>query len=126
MNNQFFSKDKLKNAVNEYLDLDNEIMTLQKAIKSRKEKKDKLSKVILNVMKNNEIDQMNMKNDKLIYSVSQCKTPLNKNYLNTVLTDYFDNNDKATDVINHILTNRQKTEKIRLKRVVDKSKNVML
>lgn len=126
MNNQFFSKDKLKNSVNEYLDLDNEIMTLQKAIKSRKEKKDKLSKIILNIMKNNEIDQMNMKNDKLIYSVSHCKTPLNKNYLNTVLTNYFDNNDKAADVINHILTNRQKTEKIRLKRVVDKSKNVML
>lgn len=126
MNNQFFSKDKLKSAVNEYLALDNEIATLQKAIKERKNKKDKLTKIILNVMKNNDIDQMNMNNDKLIYSVSQCKTPLNKNYLNTVLTDYFDNTDKATDVINHILNNRQKTEKIRLKRVVDKSKNVML
>ena len=39
MNNQFFSKDKLKTAVDEYLDLDNQILALQKAIKERKTKK---------------------------------------------------------------------------------------
>ena len=122
MNNQFFSKDKLKGAVNDYLELDNQILTLQKAIKERKEKKDKLSKVILNVMKDNEIDQMNLKNDKLVYTVSQCKSPLNKNYLNSVLSDYFNNNEKTVDVINHILNNRQKVERIRLKRVIDKKK----
>lgn len=126
MNNQFFSKDKLKSAVTEYLNLDNEIMALQKAIKERKQKKEKLSKTILTVMRENDIEQMNTKNDKLIYSVSQCKTPLNKNYLNNVLSEYFNNNDKANDVINHILNNRQKVERVRLKRVVDKSKNVLL
>ena len=77
-------------------------------------------------MKENDIDQMNMNNNKLVYTVSQCKTPLNKNYLNTVLSDYFKNNEKAMDVINHILNNRKKVEKVRLKRVVDKSKNVLL
>ena len=126
MNNQFFSKDQLKKAVNEYLALDNEILTLQKAIKERKSKKDKLSTLILSVMKEHEIDQMNMNNNKLVYTISQCKTPLNKNYLNGVLTDYFKNNDKAKEVIEHILNNRQKVEKVRLKRVIDKSKNVML
>ena len=126
MNNQFFSKEQLKKAVNEYLDLDNQISTLQKAIKERKDKKQKLSQLILSVMKENDIDQMNMNNNKLVYTVSQCKTPLNKNYLNTVLSDYFKNNEKAIDVINHILNNRKKVEKVRLKRVVDKSKNVLL
>ena len=63
-------------------------------------------------MKENEIDQMNMNNNKLVYTVSQCKTPLNKNYLNGVLTDYFKNNDKAKEVIEHILNNREKVEKI--------------
>jgi len=126
MNNQFFSKEQLKKAVNEYLDLDNQISTLQKAIKERKDKKQKLSQLILSVMKENDIDQMNMNNNKLVYTVSQCKTPLNKNYLNTVLSDYFKNNEKAIDVINHILNNRKKVEKVRLKRDVDKSKNVLL
>ena len=126
MNNQFFSKEQLKKAVNEYLDLDNQISTLQKAIKERKDKKQKLSQLILSVMKKNDIDQMNMNNDRLVYTVSQCKTPLNKNYLNTVLSSYFNNNEKTTDVIDHILNNRKKVEKVRLKRVIDKSKNVML
>ena len=39
MNNQFFSKDQLKKAVNEYLDLDNEILTLQKLLKKGKKKR---------------------------------------------------------------------------------------
>ena len=69
---------------------------------------------------------MNTKNDKLIYTVSQCKTPLNKNYLNNVLSNYFNNEQKTGDVINHILNNRQKVERVRLKRVIDKSRNVML
>ena len=51
---------------------------------------------------------------------------LNKNYLNTVLSSYFNNNEKTTDVIDHILNNRKKVEKVRLKRVIDKSKNVII
>lgn len=126
MNNQFFSQEQLKITVKEYLELDNQIATLQKAVKERKDKKQKLSQLILSVMKKNDIDQMNMNNDRLVYTVSQCKTPLNKNYLNTVLSSYFNNNEKTTDVIDHILNNRKKVEKVRLKRVIDKSKNVML
>ena len=75
-------KNKLKGAVKEYLEIDNQIITLQKAVKERKKKKEKLSEVILGAMKNNEIDQMNLKQDKLVYCVSQHKTPMNKDYLN--------------------------------------------
>ena len=39
MNNQFFSIDKLKTAVDEYLDLDNQILALQKAIKKENKKR---------------------------------------------------------------------------------------
>ena len=113
MDNQFF-KQKLKDNVKEYLNIDNEIATLQAAIKERK-KKDELSVYILGAMKNNEIQQMNINNEKLVYSVSQTKAPLSKTYLNNVLTDYFNNNDKALDVINHILSNRAKVEKVKLK-----------
>ena len=38
MDNQFF-KQKLKDSVKEYLNIDNEIATLQSAIKERKKKK---------------------------------------------------------------------------------------
>tara|TARA_B100000963_G_C22522558_1_gene623729 strand:+ start:304 stop:687 length:384 start_codon:yes stop_codon:yes gene_type:complete len=125
MDNQFF-KQKLKDNVKEYLNIDNEIATLQAAIKERKKKKDELSGFILGAMKNNEIQQMNINNEKLVYSVSQTKAPLSKTYLNNVLTDYFNNNDKALDVINHILSNRTKVEKVKLKRLSEKKKKINL
>jgi hypothetical protein len=125
MENQFF-KQKLKESVNEYLKIDNEINTLQSAIKERKTKKTELSSFILGAMKSNEIQQMNINNEKLVYSVTQSKKPLSKEYLNNVLTDYFRNNDKALDVINHILTNRKKVEKVKLKRVAERKKKINL
>jgi predicted nucleic acid-binding Zn-ribbon protein len=119
-------KLKLKAAVKEYLDLDNQIITLQKAIRERKKRKEDLSKIILGAMKNNEIDQMNLKEDKLVYCVSQYKKPMNKEYLNHVLNTYFKSEEKASDVLTHIFENRQRVEKVRLKRVVDKKKGMEL
>lgn len=126
MSNQLDFRSKLKLMVNEYLDIDNQIATLQKAIKERRVKKEKISKIILDTMKHNEIEQMNINNEKLVYSVSQSKTPLNKAYLNNVLSTYFNDSDKTSDVINHILNNRTKIEKVRLKRLNQKKKRIEL
>ena len=82
MDDNYF-KQKLRENVKEYLNIDNEIATLQAAIKERKTKKEELSKFILGAMKNNE---------------------------------------KALDVINHILTNRTKVERVKLKRLTEKKK----
>ena len=124
VNNNF--KQQLRMMVNEYLDIDNQIVTLQKAVKERRDRKEKLSKIILNTMKNNEIEQMNINNEKLVYSVTQSKTPLNKAYLNNVLLNYFNNSEKATEVIDHILNNRSKVEKVKLKRLNQKKKRIEL
>ena len=123
MENQSF-KDQLKMIVKEYLDIDNEILTLQKAIKERKDKKEKLSKMILGTMKNKDIQQMNVNNEKLVYSVTQYKTPLTKPYLNNVLNNYFNNETKAQNVLDHILENRGRVEKVKLKRLGDKKKKI--
>lgn len=126
MNSQMDFKTKLKLMVNEYLDIDNQILTLQKAIKERRDKKEKISKVILDTMKHNEIEQMNINNEKLVYSVTQSKTPLNKVYLNNVLSNYFNDSNKAGEVINHILNNRTKVEKVKLKRLGQKKNRIEL
>ena len=119
--NQIF-KQKLKQLVKDYLELDDQISTLQKAIKERKEKKEKMSKVILEAMKDKEIAQMNLNETKLVYSVTQSKNPLNKAYLNNVLTTYFNDQKQAEQTINFILENRTKVEKVKLKRVNEKKK----
>ena len=119
--NQIF-KQRLKQLVKEYLELDDQISTLQKAIKERKDKKEKMSKVILEAMKDKEIAQMNLNETKLVYSVTQTKNPLNKAYLNNVLTTYFNDEKQAEQTINFILENRTKVEKVKLKRVNEKKK----
>jgi len=125
MENQSF-KSQLKNIVKEYLDIDNEISTLQKALKERKEKKEKLSKMILGTMKTQDIQQMNINNEKLVYQVTQYKTPLTKPYLSNVLTEFFKNEDKAQRAVEHILDNRSRVEKVKLKRVGEKKKNLTI
>ena len=123
MENQSF-KTQLKGIVKEYLDIDNEISTLQKALKERKSKKEKLSKLILGTMKNQDIQQMNINNEKLVYQVTQYKTPLTKPYLNNILCEFFKSEDKAQTVVEHILGNRSRVEKVKLKRVGEKKKNL--
>lgn len=123
MENQSF-KTQLKQIVKEYLDIDNEISTLQKALKERKDKKEKLSKLILGTMKTQDIQQMNINNEKLVYQVTQYKTPLTKPYLNNVLSEFFKSDDKAQTVVDHILGNRSRVEKVKLKRVGEKKKNL--
>ena len=53
-------------------------------------------------MKNKDIQQMNVNNEKLVYSVTQYKTPLTKPYLNNVLNNYFNNEDKAQNVLSQL------------------------
>tara|TARA_A100001015_G_scaffold304010_1_gene394560 strand:+ start:817 stop:1206 length:390 start_codon:yes stop_codon:yes gene_type:complete len=119
--NQIF-KQRLKQLVKDYLEIDDQIATLQKAIKERKDKKEKMSKVILEAMKDKEIAQMNLNETKLVYSVTQTKNPLNKVYLNNVLTTFFNDEKQAEKTINYILENRTKVEKVKLKRVNEKKK----
>lgn len=120
-------RQRLREAVTQYLEIDTQIDTLQKALRERKKKKEELSKIILGTMKDNDIDQMNLKGNKFIYQVSEYKTPINKNYLNSIFNKYFDNNEEKTnELIEHIFNNRQKIEKIRLKRVTDKTRELKL
>jgi hypothetical protein len=123
MENQIF-KSHMRDLVKEYLDIDNEIITLQKAIKERKDRKEKLSVLILGNMKNNDIQQMNVKNEKLVYTATNYKVPINKVYLCSVLGKFFNSEEKGEEVSSYILKNRGNTEKIKLRRIKDKKKNL--
>ena len=73
-----FYKQKLQISVKEYLQVDDEIFALNKALKERKDKKKKLSEYILSLMKEFEIHNMNINNGKLIYSVTKRKEPITR------------------------------------------------
>ena len=67
-----------KNEVKEWLLLDDDILTLQNAIKERKKKKDELTPKILDYMNRYEINDLNTSNGKLKFTKSMQTKPLNK------------------------------------------------
>jgi hypothetical protein len=118
-----FYKKQLKNDVKTYLELDDQIKALNKALTERRKQKTKLSETILNTMKLFEIDNMNTKNGRLIYSVSKRAKPLNKKNLLSGLDIYFKDNDKSKAVSQIVLENRGVIEKVKLTRTIHKKNN---
>ena len=116
-----FCKEELKSNVKQYLEIDDQIKALNKAISERRKTKKKLSEEILSTMKNFEIDNMNTKNGRLIYSVKKTTKPLNKKNLISGLNIYFKDEDKTAEVSKVVLDNRETVEKISLRRTVNKN-----
>ena len=121
---QFF-KDKLKTEVKDYLELDDQIKAINKALKDRRDRKKALSESILENMKKFQIDFMNTKNGKLIYAETKRKEPLNKKNLITGLNNYFNNEDETKRASKVVLDSRKDVVKVTLRRTVNKKKNVM-
>jgi len=115
-----FCKEQLKSNVKLYLEMDDQIKALNKAIIERRKKKNELSEEILGTMKKFEIDNMNTKNGKLIYSSTKSTKPLNKSNLISGLNLYFKDEDKAKNVSKLVLDSREKVEKVKLRRTINK------
>jgi hypothetical protein len=115
-NNFILFQEQLKTDVKEYMELDDQIKSLNKAVAQRRKTKSKLADSILNTMKKFEIENMNTKNGRLIYSVKKSFKGLNKKNLLTGLNIYFKDEDKAKDATTAVLSNREVIEKVSLKR----------
>ena len=117
------NKQALQQNVKDYLEIDDQIKALNKAIKERRQKKTELSNEILVTMKKFEINNMNTKNGKLIYAVSKSKKGLNTKSLIKGLNLYFKDELKATEVGKIVMDSREVVEKVSLRRTINKNKN---
>jgi hypothetical protein len=121
-----FYKDKLQSNVKEYLELDEQIVALKKAVKERNDSRKKLSEEILDIMKKIDINHMNIKDGKLVSKVTNNFKSITKRTLNDSLQNIFKNDDEALQkAFNTILENREKVEKITLKHVKNKGINLV-
>jgi hypothetical protein len=102
------SKEVLINNIKDWISLTNKISELQKTVKDLQTKKKNISTSLINIMENNEIDGIDINNGKLVYKKNKVKAPINKNYLFTMLDNYFKKNPEIDiqDVGNYILENR--------------------
>jgi hypothetical protein len=113
------NKTELVGSIKEWIRIDNEIRNLNKEIRDRKAQMTKISQALMSTMKDNNIDEFNVKEGKLIYSKKQVKKPITKKYLTDVLLKYYNGDDEqATELNSFINENREATVKETIRRLV--------
>ena len=103
--------------VKEWMHLDNELKTLRREMKERRNKKKEITKALVSVMKTNEIDCFDITDGQLIYSKKNVKKPLTKKHLLTSLSNYFkDNSHMVKELSGFIMNSRESNIKEDIRR----------
>ena len=102
------SKDKLIKSIQDWVRLDNEIRKLKQEEKKRRDEQKQISVNLMTIMRENEIDEFDINNGKLIYSKKNVKKPITKKVLLGILSKYYKGDiNKATEINNYIIDNRE-------------------
>jgi hypothetical protein len=102
------SKDSLINAIKIWVKKDNEIRQLKKEERIRKKEQKEISETLMAIMKENEIDEFDLKDGKLVYTKKNIKKPITKKGLLDILKRYYnDDKEKADELNNFIMDNRE-------------------
>ena len=113
------NKAELVQLIKDWIMTDNEIRELNKQAKQRKDKLKKVSENLINTMKENEIDEFNVKDGKIMYSKTSVKKPITKKNLMSILSKYYKGDiSQAVEVNNFILENREEVVKETIKRSI--------
>jgi|TARA_Y100000389_G_scaffold162595_1_gene165448 hypothetical protein len=114
------NQELLKN-VKTWLDIDNQIRTLQKEIRDRRKLKKELTQSLVGIMKTQDIDALNVPDGQLIYNKTKSKSALSKKHLITSLAQYFKNDKRLADELTKfIMDSREEKEKENIKRKIKK------
>jgi hypothetical protein len=115
------TKDLLVKNIKEWVRLDNEIKALKKEEKSRKTEKKTLNDTLIELMRTNEIDCVDIKDGQICYNQKTIKKPITKKNLLNILSKYYQGDiDKAEIVNDFILENREETIKETITRKINK------
>tara|TARA_B110000285_G_scaffold102017_1_gene116078 strand:- start:10511 stop:10861 length:351 start_codon:yes stop_codon:yes gene_type:complete len=102
------SKQELINTIKTWVKLDNEIRSLKKEQTVRNNEKKKLTQSLIEIMKTNEIDCVDIKDGQLCYLQQNVKKPITKKNLLSILSKYYKGDiEKATNITEYISTNRE-------------------
>lgn len=115
------SKENLIKTIKEWVKIDNEIRELQKQQLLRKVEKKKISETLIEIMRNNEIDCFDINDGQIIYNKKSVKKPITKKILFDILSKYYKgDSNKAEDMQNYILENREEVIKESIVRTIGK------
>jgi hypothetical protein len=102
------TKEELVQNIKNWVKIDNDIRLLNLELLKRKAEKKKISEILIQTMKMNEIDVFNINDGKIIYSKRTVKKPVTKKVLLDILSKYYEGDmEEAQNVNNFILDNRE-------------------
>jgi hypothetical protein len=110
--------DQLKTQVREWVRLDNEMRALNKEIAARRLEKKKISAELIRVMRENQLDEFDLKDGQLMYVKKNVKKPITQKQLLSILSTYYKSEEKAEELNTYILENREEVVKETIKRVI--------
>lgn len=114
------SKQQLIDIIKQWVKNDNEIRELQKQQNVRKKQKTELSAKLIDIMKNNEIDEFDIKGGKISYVQKTVKKPITQKYLLELLARYYNgDNMKAIEVNSFLQENREEIVKENIVRTIE-------
>jgi hypothetical protein len=116
------TKDQLIKTIKEWVKTDNEIRAFQKEVRKKQEEKKKISKDLMDIMVRNEIDCFDIKDGQILYSKKNVKKPITQKNLLGILANYCKGDiEKATEINNFILENREEVMKEEIVRKIRKT-----
>lgn len=115
------TKEQLIQTIKEWVRLDNDIRKLKKEENDRKNEKKKISNLLIEIMKKNEIDEFDIKDGQISYVKKSIKKPITKKVLMETLSKYFKGDLlKATELNEFIIDNREEVIKESIVRKIKK------
>lgn len=110
--------NEIVSVIKEWISVDNELKVLLKETKLRRERKKELSDILVNELRDSDIDGWNTKEGKLEYHTTKVKSSLSKKLLKKALEELIGDNEKVEEMTKFILDSREVKEKEIIKRKI--------
>ena len=104
------TKEELIQHVKQWIIIENQITKLQKEMKEKRKYKKELSAQLINVMKQHNIDCLDINNGKIVHTKRKQKQSISKKFLLETLEKYYKDNENAQELTKFILDSRQEKE----------------
>jgi arginine utilization protein RocB len=118
--NKMETLDQLKQTVRDWVKLDNEIRALNKEITTRRNDKKDISKRLIEVMRENQLDIFDIKDGQLMYVKKNKKKPITQKQLLSLFSNYYKDSSKAEELHNYIMDNREEVTEETIQRKIAK------
>ena len=116
-------KQELIKNIKEWVQLDNELLQMQKDMKAKKIKRKFLSEKLMTVMKSNQLECFDINDGSILYKKNISKKPLNSKTLNQILQKFYENtqqNIPVEEITKFVMDNREEQVKECIKRKMNK------